>query len=152
MRCFFDADMGLSNKGTASEETVIHGPRLGQISPSPASPGSLVTSARPPIADAARTTAGFADEYSKVRAENDWTAQQVARFAGRLVAFCSFNPLRGYALPELHRCVSSGRFKGLKLHSNGAQLNFHSAEQVAKVRRVMAASTPTSRDAPATAG
>lgn len=79
------------------------------------------------------------DEYDKVRAENDWTAQQVAQFPGRLVAFCSFNPLRDYALPELDRCASSGRFKGLKLHFNGAQLNFHNPEQVAKVRRVMEA-------------
>ena len=41
------------------------------------------------------------DEYNKVRAENDWTAQQVAQFPARLVAFCSFNPLRDYALSEL---------------------------------------------------
>jgi predicted TIM-barrel fold metal-dependent hydrolase len=79
------------------------------------------------------------DEYDKVRAENDWTAAQVAQFPGRLVAFCSFNPLRDYALPELDRCASGGRFKGLKLHFNGAQLDFHNPEQVEKVRRVMAA-------------
>lgn len=79
------------------------------------------------------------DEYNKVRAENDWTATQVAQFPDRLVAFCSFNPLRDYALAELDRCASSGRFKGLKLHFNAAQLDFQSPEQVAKVRRVMAA-------------
>jgi predicted TIM-barrel fold metal-dependent hydrolase len=79
------------------------------------------------------------DEYSKVRAENDWTADQVAQFPDRLVAFCSFNPLRDYALAELDRCASSGRFKGLKLHFNAAQLDFQSPEQVAKVRHVMAA-------------
>jgi hypothetical protein len=28
------------------------------------------------------------DEYAKVRAENDWTAQQVANHRGRLVGFC----------------------------------------------------------------
>jgi len=80
-----------------------------------------------------------ADEYSKVRAENDWTAEQVGQFPDRLVAFCSFNPLRDYALTELDRCVSTGRFKGLKLHFNAAQLDFQSAEQVGKVRRVMSA-------------
>lgn len=79
------------------------------------------------------------DEYDKVRAENDWTAAQVAQFPDRLVAFCSFNPLRDYALAELERCASSRRFKGLKLHFNGAQLDFHSPEQVTKVRRVMEA-------------
>jgi predicted TIM-barrel fold metal-dependent hydrolase len=41
------------------------------------------------------------DEYQKVRAENDWTSQQAARYPDRLRAFCSFNPLRDYALAEL---------------------------------------------------
>lgn len=79
------------------------------------------------------------DEYEKVRAENDWTAQQVAQFPDRLVAFCSVNPLRHYALAELDRCASSGQFMGLKLHFNAAQLNFQDPEQVEKVRRVMGA-------------
>lgn len=35
------------------------------------------------------------DEYAKVRAENDWTAQQVASYPDRLVGFCSFNPFKG---------------------------------------------------------
>lgn len=77
------------------------------------------------------------DEYGKVRAENDWTARQVARFPDRLVGFCSFNPLKDYALAELERCASSHQFKGLKLHFWGAELDFKSPEQVAKVRRVM---------------
>ena len=50
------------------------------------------------------------------RAENDWTAQQVARFPDRLIAFCSVNPLADFALGEIERCASSGQFKGLKLH------------------------------------
>jgi predicted TIM-barrel fold metal-dependent hydrolase len=79
------------------------------------------------------------DEYAKVKAENDWTAEQVAQFPDRLVAFFSFNPLRDYAMAELERCASSGRFKGLKLHFNAAQVDFHNPEQVAKVRRVMVA-------------
>jgi uncharacterized protein len=33
------------------------------------------------------------DEQANVQAENDWTARESARFTGRLVAFCSFNPL-----------------------------------------------------------
>src|SRR5215207_40526 len=78
-------------------------------------------------------------EYDKARAENDWTAEQVARFPGRLVAFCSFNPLRDYAPAELERCAAGRRFRGLKLHFNAAQLNFHDPGQVAKVRRVVGA-------------
>jgi predicted TIM-barrel fold metal-dependent hydrolase len=79
------------------------------------------------------------DEYAKVRAENDWTAVQVAQFPDRLLAFCSFNPLRDYALPELERCAADGRFRGLKLHFNAAQLKFGEPGQVARVRRVMRA-------------
>src|SRR6266511_1017107 len=32
------------------------------------------------------------NEYEHVKQENDWTAQQVARFPDRLRAFCSVNP------------------------------------------------------------
>jgi len=47
------------------------------------------------------------DEYANVRAENDWTIQEVSRFPDRLVAFCSFNPLKDYALQEIERCARS---------------------------------------------
>jgi predicted TIM-barrel fold metal-dependent hydrolase len=45
------------------------------------------------------------DEYDKVKAENDWTSSQVARFPDRLVGFCSVNPLKEYAFDELARCA-----------------------------------------------
>jgi predicted TIM-barrel fold metal-dependent hydrolase len=38
------------------------------------------------------------DEYARVIAENDWTAREAARYPQRLIAFCSFNPLKDYAL------------------------------------------------------
>lgn len=85
------------------------------------------------------TPAPVKDIYNKVRAENDWTAAEVAKFPDRLVAFCSFNPLKDYALDELARCASSNRFKGLKLHFNAAQVNFRNPVEVAKVKRVMQA-------------
>ena len=56
------------------------------------------------------------DEARKVRAENDWTGRQAARYPERLVAFCSLNPLRDYALEELAHCISDPRITGLKLH------------------------------------
>lgn len=80
-----------------------------------------------------------ANPYPQVKAENDWTAEQVAPFGERLVAFCSFNPTRDYALAELNRCATSGRFGGLKFNFNAAQLNFKDPEQIANVRAVMAA-------------
>jgi predicted TIM-barrel fold metal-dependent hydrolase len=80
-----------------------------------------------------------ADPYPKVRAENDWTAEQVRQYPGRLFGFCSFNPLKDYALAELDRCAASGAFTGLKLHFNGAQLKFREPAEVARVKAVMAA-------------
>lgn len=77
------------------------------------------------------------NEQAMARAENDWTAQQVGQFSNRLVAFCSVNPLRDYALAELARCAGSKKFIGLKLHLNAAQLNFKDPVEVARVRRVM---------------
>src|SRR5919107_5727346 len=41
------------------------------------------------------------NEYAKVRAENDWTGREAARYPDRLVALCGFNPLKDYALREL---------------------------------------------------
>src|SRR5262245_60463060 len=45
------------------------------------------------------------DEYSAVKAENDWTAAQIAPFADRLRGFCGLNPLKPYALEEIARCA-----------------------------------------------
>ncbi|HEX7183031.1 MAG TPA: amidohydrolase family protein [Thermoanaerobaculia bacterium] len=77
-----------------------------------------------------------AGAYEKVRAENDWTAQEAARFPDRLVAFCSFNPLAEYALAELARCAGNPHFKGLKLHFDTSGVDVKNPEHVAKVRRV----------------
>lgn len=48
-----------------------------------------------------------AQEIAEVRAENDWMISEVARFPDRLVAFCSVNPLRSYAIEEIARCSNS---------------------------------------------
>ncbi len=76
------------------------------------------------------------DPYEKVRAENDWTADQTAAYPNRLFAFCSFNPLSTYALAELDRCAATKRFTGLKLNFNAAQVYLRDADQVRKVRAV----------------
>jgi hypothetical protein len=58
-----------------------------------------------------------ADEYAKVRAENDWTSARVARHPARLRGFCSVNPLRDDALDEIRRCAMDPFLRhGLKLH------------------------------------
>jgi predicted TIM-barrel fold metal-dependent hydrolase len=80
-----------------------------------------------------------AGEEAAVRAENDWTAEQVARHADRLVAFCSVNPLRGWAVDEVERCAASGRFRGLKLHMGNSGVDFGRPEDVAHLRDVFRA-------------
>lgn len=76
------------------------------------------------------------DEYTNVRAENDWTIQEVARFPTRLVAFCSFNPLKDYALEELDRCAKLPHVKGFKLHFGNSEVDVQNPEHLEKVRRV----------------
>ena len=57
------------------------------------------------------------EQYDKVKAENDGTAQQVARFPDRLVGFCGVNPLKDYAVGEVRRCATIPQLRtGLKLH------------------------------------
>ncbi|MCU1272679.1 MAG: putative metal-dependent hydrolase, TIM-barrel fold, partial [Bryobacterales bacterium] len=77
------------------------------------------------------------DEYAKVRAENDWTSEQVARFPDRLRGFCGFNPLRDYALRELARCAQDPRLHyGIKLHFGNSDVDLDNSEHVARLRHV----------------
>jgi predicted TIM-barrel fold metal-dependent hydrolase len=79
------------------------------------------------------------DEYDRVRAENDWTAQQVAQYPDRLLGFCSFNPLKPYALEELERCSRDPLLNhGLKLHFGNSDVDLDNPENVAQVRHVFA--------------
>jgi predicted TIM-barrel fold metal-dependent hydrolase len=80
------------------------------------------------------------DEYTKVRAENDWTAAQAALFPKRLIAFCSFNPLKEYALTELERCAKDRNLKhGLKLHFGNSDVQVDNPEHLEQLRRVFRA-------------
>ncbi len=86
-----------------------------------------------------RISRGLRDEYTKVRAENDWAAEQVSRYPNRLVGFCSFNPLQDYALAELDRCAENRILKGLKLHFSMSEVDLKNPSHVEKVRNVFAA-------------
>ena len=80
------------------------------------------------------------DEYEKVKAENDWTSAQVARFPDRLVAFCSVNPLKPYAFDELSRCAKDPRLRrGLKLHFANSRVDYHNRDHIERVRKLFAA-------------
>lgn len=79
------------------------------------------------------------NEYAHVRAENDWTAQQVAAYPDRLRAFCSVNPLKPYALEEIARCSRDSRLRlGLKLHFGNSDVDLDNVDDVAQVRKVFA--------------
>jgi predicted TIM-barrel fold metal-dependent hydrolase len=80
------------------------------------------------------------DEPGQVRRENDWTAAQAARYPDRLLAFCSFNPLKDYAIQELERCAASpGMARGIKLHFGNSDVQLDDPAHVARLREVFAA-------------
>jgi predicted TIM-barrel fold metal-dependent hydrolase len=80
------------------------------------------------------------DEYAKVRADNDWTAAQVEQYPDRLRAFCSFNPLKEYALDELARCSRhAGLRHGIKLHFGNADVRLEDSAHVAQLQRIFRA-------------
>jgi predicted TIM-barrel fold metal-dependent hydrolase len=77
------------------------------------------------------------NEYSAVKAENDWTSQQVAQYPGRLRAFCAFNPLKDYALDEIARCAKDPNLRtGIKLHFGNSDVDLDNPEHVARVKQV----------------
>jgi uncharacterized protein len=85
---------------------------------------------RPPVAN----------EYARVKAENDWTADQAALYPGRLRAFCAVNPLKDYALEEIERCSRDPRLShGLKLHFGNSDVQLEKPEQLELVQRVFRA-------------
>lgn len=78
-------------------------------------------------------------EAAAVNAENDWTLRQVRMYPGRLVGFCSVNPLRAYALAAIKHCARIGLLGGLKLHLANSGFRFDKPAEVEKLRRVFAA-------------
>ena len=80
------------------------------------------------------------DAYAKVRADNDWTSQQVAKYPDRLVGFCGLNPLKDYALEELARCSKDPNLRrGLKLHFGNSGVDYHDQQHIEQIRRVFRA-------------
>ena len=79
------------------------------------------------------------NEYQKVRAENDWTSEQVAQYPDRLVGFCSINPLKEYALEEIARCGKDERLHhGLKLHFGNSDVDLSNRAHVAHLKAIFA--------------
>ena len=76
----------------------------------------------------------------KLRADNDWTSQQVGRYPGRLVGFCALNPLRDYAVEELARCARDPNLRaGLKLHLGNSEVDYRNPAHIEQLRQVFRA-------------
>jgi predicted TIM-barrel fold metal-dependent hydrolase len=87
----------------------------------------------------------FADERKKLDdpdrltgAENDWTSAQVSASGGRLIGFCSANPLRPAALDELERCLTLPGMRGVKLHFGNAGVSLRDSSHAARLVQVFA--------------
>jgi predicted TIM-barrel fold metal-dependent hydrolase len=85
----------------------------------------------------------FADERKKLpdpdglsRAQNDCTSAQVASSGGRLVGFCSANPLRDAALAELERSLRLPGMRGIKLHFGNAGVTLRDSSHAARVAEI----------------
>jgi len=77
------------------------------------------------------------NEYEKVKEENDWIAAQAAEYPKRMVAFCSFNPLKDYALTELERCAKNPiTRRGIKMHFGNSDVQMENPEQIEKLKAV----------------
>jgi uncharacterized protein len=78
-------------------------------------------------------------EQVKVTAENDWVGAQAAARPDRLIAFCSVNPLKSYAVAEVQRCARTGGFRGIKLHMGNSGVDFRNSDDISKLRDVFRA-------------
>jgi predicted TIM-barrel fold metal-dependent hydrolase len=70
------------------------------------------------------------------REENDWTSAQVAAAGGRLIGFCSANPLRAAALTELERCLGLPGMRGIKLHFGNAGVTLRDTSHLRRIQDV----------------
>ena len=76
----------------------------------------------------------------RLRADNDWTSQQVAKYPDRLIGFCGINPLKDYALAELARCAKDPNLRrGVKMHFGNCGVDYHDRQHLEQLRRVFRA-------------
>jgi uncharacterized protein len=79
------------------------------------------------------------DAATRLRAENDWTAREVARHPARLIGFGAVAPLTDTALPEIERCARDLKLRGLKLHLGNSGVDLGDSTHVARLQQVFAA-------------
>jgi predicted TIM-barrel fold metal-dependent hydrolase len=60
----------------------------------------------------------------------------VAAAGGRLIGFCSANPLRAAALTELERCLGLPGMRGIKLHFGNAGVTLRDTSHLRRIQNV----------------
>lgn len=68
-------------------------------------------------------------DEAAVRAENDYTAAEVAKHPDRLIGFCGINALRPSDLAEIDRCIDELDMTGVKLHVPNNELDLQDPGQ-----------------------
>jgi predicted TIM-barrel fold metal-dependent hydrolase len=81
---------------------------------------------------------GLANPDSLTRAENDRTSSEVAKSRGRLIGFCSANPMRDAALRELERCLTLPGMVGIKQHMGNAGVTLRDSSHLRRMQQVFA--------------
>ena len=81
---------------------------------------------------------GLADPDSLTREENDWTSSEVAKSGGRLIGFCSANPMREAALQELERCLTLPGMIGIKQHMGNGGVTLRDSSHLRRMQQVFA--------------
>jgi predicted TIM-barrel fold metal-dependent hydrolase len=82
--------------------------------------------------------AGTAEGAAMVRAENDWTAREVAKHPSRLIAFCGVNPLAEQALSEIRRCKTELGMVGIKLHFGNSAVELENPDHLNRMKAFFA--------------
>lgn len=85
-----------------------------------------------------RKAAKVPDPDRATRDENDWTSQQVTSSSGRLLGFCSVNPLRESAFAEIDRCLTLPGIVGLKLHFGNSGVSLRDSAVARRMEKVFA--------------
>lgn len=80
----------------------------------------------------------LANPDALTRAENDWTSAEVNQSRGRLIGFCSANPLRPAALEEIDRCLAMPGMIGIKLHLGNAGISLRNPDHLRTMQEVFA--------------
>jgi len=79
-------------------------------------------------------------------AENDFTAEEVAKFPDRLIGFCGINPLYSGAIEEIDRCLGLDGMVDIKLQTPISGVDLTNADHVAALSAVFPKAEE--RDAP----